>query len=218
MYTLIWVGDNGHWYVGLRGSEHSIDTGIEARGESGKSPIIGTDKCWWVWNLETESYECTGVKAVPEDGKSPYINSLGHWVQWDASSGEYVDTGVRAQGRDGIDGSRIIRIMVDRYEDIPTSGETCCGGYYYYVPLEEPTETAFYSEYAWIESAGGTAGWVRVGEVNDIAASNVYGLVKLAMDAIVVNGAPVGVTEYGQLGVPSAGTTIPGAVKLSVHD
>lgn len=218
VYTLIWVGDNGHWYVGLRGSEHSIDTGIEARGESGRSPIIGTDKCWWVWNLETESYECTGVAAVPEDGKSPYINSLGHWVQWDAASGEYVDTGVRAQGKDGLNGTQIVRLLVDTYEDIPTEGPTCCGGYYYYVPLEEPTETAFYAEYAWIESAGGTAGWVRVGEVNDIAASNVYGLVKLAMDAIVVNGAPVGVTEYGQLGVPSAGTTIPGAVKLSVHD
>ena len=218
VYTLIWVGDEGNWHVGLNGSPHSIDTGIKAQGENGKTPIIGNDNCWWLWDEETKSYQTTSLKAVPEDGKSPYINALGNWVQWDDERGEYVDTGVWAQGKDGLNGTQIVRLLVDTYEDIPTEGPTCCGGYYYYVPLEIPTETAFYSEYAWIESAGGTAGWVRVGEVNDISTSEIYGLVKLATDIVVEDGAPVGVNDAGQMSVPLASSTIPGTVKTSSND
>lgn len=215
VYTLIWVGDNGTWHVGLNGSPHAIDTGIRAQGENGKSPIIGNDNCWWLWDDETESYQTTELKAIPEDGKSPYINTLGHWVQWDAEEHAYVDTGVQAQGKNGLNGSQIVRLLVDTYENIPTEGETCNGGYYYYVPLENPTPTAFYAEYAWIESADGTAGWVRVGEVNDISTSEIYGLVKLATDRVVSAGAPVGVNETGQMAVPLADSSVPGSVRLS---
>lgn len=215
VYTLIWVGDNGTWHVGLNGSPHSIDTGVRAQGENGKTPIIGNDNCWWIWDNDTESYQTTALKAIPDDGKSPYINSLGHWVQWDAEEQAYVDTGVQAQGKNGLNGSQIVRLLVDTYEDIPTEGETCNGGYYYYVPLENPTPTAFFAEYAWIESADGTAGWVRVGEVNDISTSEIYGLVKLATDRVVSGGAPVGVNPTGQMAVPLADTTVPGSVRLS---
>lgn len=215
VYTLIWVGDNGNWHVGLNGSPNSIDTGVRAQGENGKSPIIGNDNCWWLWDNETESYQTSGFKAVPEDGKSPYINSLGHWVQWDAEEDAYVDTGVQAQGKNGLNGTQVVRLLVASYEDIPTEGDTCNGGFYYYVPLENPTPTAFFAEYAWIESADGTAGWVRVGEVNDISTSEIYGLVKLATDSVVSGGAPVGVNETGQMAVPLADTTAPGSVRLS---
>lgn len=134
VYTLIWIGDDGNWHVGVNGSPNSINTGIKAQGENGKTPIIGNDNCWWLWDEESETYESTSLKAVPEDGRSPYINALGNWSQWNQEAKSFVDTGVQAEGKDGLDGTSVRRIMVNSYEDIPQTGDTCNGGFYYYVP------------------------------------------------------------------------------------
>ena len=134
VYTLIWIGDDGNWHVGVNGSPNSINTGIKAQGENGKTPIIGNDNCWWLWDEKSETYQSTSLKAVPEDGRSPYINALGNWAQWNQEAKAFVDTGVQAEGKDGLDGTSIRRIMVNSYEDIPQVGDTCNGGVYYYVP------------------------------------------------------------------------------------
>ena len=134
VYTLIWIGDDGNWHVCVNGSPNSINTGIKAQGENGKTPIIGNDNCWWLWDEKSETYQSTSLKAIPEDGHSPYINALGNWSQWNTEAMSYVDTGVQAKGKDGIDGTSVRRIMVNNYEDIPQTGATCNGGFYYYVP------------------------------------------------------------------------------------
>ena len=134
VYTLIWIGDDGNWHVGINGSTNSINTGIKAQGDNGKTPIIGNDSCWWLWDDKSESYQSSSLQAIPEDGHSPYINAQGNWVQWNPEAKSYIDTGIQAKGKDGLDGTSIRRILVNDYADIPQTGDTCNGGIFYYVP------------------------------------------------------------------------------------
>lgn len=74
---------------------------------------------------------------------------------------------------------------------------------------------AGYDVYAWLEH-GGSAGWVRIGEAYDIATQELYGLVRLGSDVPVQSGAPVGVTDGGNLAVPLAGVAEPGVALPSL--
>ena len=121
----------GTWYVGGR------DTTMPYRGANGKSPRVTPDGYWERWEWDGDAWDGgswvdTGTPAVGKNGFSPYINGAGYWVYIDPVSGQQV-TGDLAGGRDGIDGATVRRILVDSYEDIPQTGETCNGGYYYYV-------------------------------------------------------------------------------------
>lgn len=116
------------WWIG------GYNTGTRVTGEAGKSPRLSSALTWEVYNNDTQEWEDTGVCAKGEDGKSPYINSAGNWVTWNAINSVWEDTGLPAAGKDGRDGNTVRRIIVSTEEDIPKSGETCNGGYYYYVP------------------------------------------------------------------------------------
>lgn len=75
-----------------------------------------------------------------------------------------------------------------------------------------------YDVYAWLEQQDGTSGWVCVGEANDIATAEIYGLVKTATDVVVRDGAPVGNNENGQMAVPMARENTSGSVRISFPD
>lgn len=169
---------------------------------------IGTSGNWMNWNLETQSWEDSGVRAAGKDGFSPYVDALGCWVYVDPATGQ-LRQGAPAAGKDGIDGVAVRRIMVDSYEDIPQEGETCNGGFYYYVPQADGS----WNVYAWLETPDGVGGWVFVGPANDIATAEVHGLTKLGTGETVVGGAPVGNDENNALSVPRASKTVAGAVK-----
>ncbi len=77
-------------------------------------------------------------------------------------------------------------------------------------------DTEGYQVFAWLEQGGGVAGWVCVGEANDLATAEVYGLMKYASDVPVADGAPVGRNAEGQACVPRADYVSPGAVLPSV--
>lgn len=99
----------------------------------------------------------SGVKVPGDNGKSPYIDNLGHWQFWDEVNGKWVDGGL-ANGRDGRDGTSIKRVLVERFEDIPQSGDTCNGGYLYYVPYENTRFVANKGEKVKIKLSGVYAG------------------------------------------------------------
>jgi len=84
----------------------------------------------------------------------------------------------------------------------PCSGPTLAGG---------ADAGEGYRVFAWLEDRG-VGGWVCVGEANDLATAEVYGLVRLGTDVPVAGGAPVGVDADGGMCVPRAGYTLPGAV------
>ena len=117
----------GTWWVG------GFDTGEFFCGENGKSPEIGVNGNWLTWSWETGSWTDSGTRAAGENGKSPYVDSLGFWVYVDPVTGEWT-TGPAAAGKDGLDGEAVVRHVVEHYDDIPWSGETCNGGHVYYVP------------------------------------------------------------------------------------
>lgn len=198
------------------------NTGYQVTGDPGKSPKLSSTGTWMIWNVETQAWDDTEISAAGEDGHSPYVNAAGHWCTWNVLTGEYEDTGLAAAGRDGIDGAKVRRIVVGSVAEIPTSGETCNGGFYYYVPVsvevppaEEGAELgvkSYYEVYAWLEQPDGTAAWVCIGEANDIATAEIYGLVRLGTDHPVTDGAPVGNDAAGQMAVPHADFTTPGAV------
>lgn len=96
---------------------------------------IGTSGNWMNWNLETQSWEDSGVRAAAKDGFSPYVDALGCWVYVDPATGQ-LRQGAPAAGKDGIDGTAVRFILVDSYEEIPQSGETCNGGFRYLVRKE----------------------------------------------------------------------------------
>lgn len=103
----------------------------EPLAKDGKSPYIGENGNWWVWDSAQNKYidsgdsahgddgkspeirddywwawdgtewYNTGVKAKGDDGKSPYIGENGNWWVWDDDQGEYVDSGDSAIGDDG---------------------------------------------------------------------------------------------------------------------
>lgn len=116
LFEAIRVVDNYLWVGG-------VNTGHYLRGQDGITPHIGTDGYWYVGTQRL------GVRpAFGKDGITPHITPDGFWAFGDYKSN------TRAEGRDGLDGLAVRRIPVERYEDIPQSGETCNGGFLYYVP------------------------------------------------------------------------------------
>ena len=194
------------------------NTGYQVTGDPGKSPRLSAVGTWMIWNVETQEWDDTEVSAAGEDGHSPYVNAAGHWCTWNVLTGEYEDTGLAAAGKDGIDGARVRRIIVPDKDHIPQSGETCNGGFYYYCPWYDDEENRHFDVYAWLESDDGSGSWVCVGEANDIATAEIYGLVRLGTDMTVQNGAPVGNDASGQMSVPRADYTTPGTVRPATAD
>lgn len=180
------VVDN-YLYIG------GVSTGHYLRGDDGETPRY-KDGYWFIGS------ECVG-KARGDDGITPHITSDGYWAFGSQK------TNVKAAGRDGVDGAAVRRILARSYEDIPKEGETCNGGFYYYVPNVDNS----YDVYAWLEPVG----WVCVGVANDIATPEVHGLVKLGTDVPVEDGAPVGTNANGQMAVPVADSNVSGTGKLS---
>lgn len=166
-----------------------VNTGHYLRGDDGETPRYGSDGYWYLGD------KLVG-KARGDDGITPHITADGYW----AIGSEKTTT--RAAGRDGLDGASMRRILINSVEELPAEEQR---GVYYYVKLEEG-----YDVYVWLEPDG----WVCVGEANDIATSELYGLVKLGTDVQVANGAPVGRDAEGQMAVPLAGTAVAGVGKL----
>lgn len=109
---------------------------FETRVESAISIRGGV---WYIGNTST------GVQATGDPGECPKLSTANTWLIYDNTTETWTDTGVRAEGIDGIDGidgDTVRRILVDSYADIPQSGETCNGGYYYYVWQEEVAASA----------------------------------------------------------------------------
>lgn len=116
LFEAIRVVDNYLWVGG-------VNTGHYLRGQDGITPHIGTDGYWYVGTQRLGDRPAFG-----KDGITPHITADGFWA-----FGE-MKTTVRAEGRDGLDGTAVRRILVGSYEEIPQSGETCNGGFLYYVP------------------------------------------------------------------------------------
>lgn len=184
--SAITIGVNGNWWIG------GEDTGSPSKGANGLTPSIGDDGYWYIGGVRLE------VKAQGENGLTPYIGANGNWCIG------AIDTGVEARGRNGVDGTAVRRILVQAFADIPWVGDTCNGGFYYYVPSGEE-----YEVYAWLEPDG----WVKVGLANDIATKEIHGLVKLGTDALA-DGAPVGLNADGGLAIPTASASVSGSGKL----
>ena len=117
LYNAIRIDSNSVLWVG------GYCTGHVLKGEPGVTPHIGLDGFWYEGNKRLGDRPAFG-----KDGITPHITPDGFWAFGDFKS----DT--RAEGRDGLDGLAVRRIPVERYEDIPQSGETCNGGFLYYVP------------------------------------------------------------------------------------
>lgn len=116
LFEAIRVVDNYLWVGG-------VNTGHYLRGQDGITPHIGTDGYWYVGTKRLGDRPAFG-----KDGITPHITADGFWAFGETK------TTVRAEGRDGIDGTAVRRILVGSYEEIPQSGETCNGGFLYYVP------------------------------------------------------------------------------------
>lgn len=167
-----------------------VNTGHKLKGNDGETPRYGSDGWWYIGD------ERVG-QARGDDGITPHITSDGYWAFGNQK------TNVRAAGKDGINGAAMRRVLIQSLDELPKEEER---GVYYYLKDGE-----HYDVYVWLEPDG----WVCVGEANDIATSEVYGLVKLGTDMQVDNGAPVGRDADGQMSVPLAGTAVAGAGKIS---
>lgn len=137
----------------------------------------------------------------------PTIDADGYWV----INGEKQPH--KATGTDGVDGTTIERIVVESVSDIPTSGETCHGGVYYYVPNGD----GGYDCYAWAQDR-----WIKVddeaeSEANLPATASRRGTVLLGTDAKVEDGAPVGENAEGKMHVPAATMYTHGTLMLSYN-
>ena len=282
-----------------------VDTHYQVTGDPGMSPYL-SNGFWMVYDDAIHEWVNTGINARGEDGRCPIIGSNGNWLHWSQTSQSWEDSGVRAAGRDGLDGTAVRRIVVPAVDDIPPDGETCNGGFYYYVPLAVAHPVAVldvldaaagelsvngvavsyaaqadregaaealaaaarvalaglpefsavvdgscvtleadvlgwtfagldaqrydltehvrmvplnrYEVYAWLESPDGSGAWHCVGEANDLATTEIYGLVKTATDVVVHDGAPVGNNARGQLCVPVSSQVQPGTVRISFPD
>ncbi len=194
------------------------NTGYQVTGDPGKSPRLSAVGTWMIWNVVTQEWDDTEVSAAGNDGHSPYVNAAGHWCTWNVLTGEYEDTGLAAAGKDGVDGTAVKRLIVPGPQEIPTSGPTCNGGYYYYTPFYDDDGNRHFNVYAWLIASGGSGSWVCVGEANDIATAEIYGLVRLGTDTTVQDGAPVGNDASGQMSVPRADFTTPGTVRPATAD
>lgn len=74
-------------------------------GKNARSPYVGENGNWYVWNDTTQQYVDSGEPAHGDDGKSPYIGANGNWYVWDGA--QWVDTGIKAQGTPGESGISI---------------------------------------------------------------------------------------------------------------
>lgn len=135
-------------YIGYEGPEMVEDGVIEGKelliyidGERRRA-LFGRNKAWEEkYKLTQEvagQLEAVDKKLERAEKLNESINDkLNEFVVPDESTGTWIvggeDTGKPYKGRDGIDGVKIQRIEVANVEDIPTSGETCNGGYLYYV-------------------------------------------------------------------------------------
>ncbi len=119
LYNAIRIDSNSVLWVG------GYCTGHVMKGEPGVTPHIGLDGFWY------EGEKRLGDRpAFGKDGITPHITPDGFWAFGETK------TTVRAEGRDGIDGTAVRFLLVDSYEDIPQSGETCNGGFRYLVRKE----------------------------------------------------------------------------------
>lgn len=192
------VIDN-YLYIGGVNTKHYL------KGEDGITPHIGSDGYWYLGD------KCLDVKAGGRDGITPHITADGFWAIGDKV------TEVRAHGRDGLDGDKVRRIIVSSYSEIPQPdwdnfNPEDFRGVYYYIRMGD-----YFDVYAWLETAD-TGSWVKIGEVNDIATSILYGLVKLGTDIVVRGGCAVGVNGEGQLSVPKSDIAYPGVGKVGNLD
>ena len=116
LYNAIRIDSNSVLWVG------GYCTGHVLKGEPGVTPHIGLDGFWYEGNQRLGDRPAFG-----KDGITPHITPDGFWAFGDFKSN------TRAEGRDGLDGSAVRMILVDSYEEIPQSGETCNGGFRYLV-------------------------------------------------------------------------------------
>lgn len=87
------------------------------------NPVTGTI---WVGNTDT------GQPYQGADGRAPRINAYGYWETFE--NGRWNTLPYCAIGKDGMDGSKVVRVRLNSVDELPLSGETCNGGYLYYVP------------------------------------------------------------------------------------
>lgn len=164
-----------------------------------------------------------GLDRVPE-GKDLYINgeqfasvgqSLTEWVASLAGNAALSalvtmealsDTELRISLQEGVDSVQL---------HLLTNGEMHKAGSNFGM-------TEGYEIWAWVERRRYNGinwvyegSWVCVGEANDIATAEIYGLVKLGTDSVINAGAPVGKNVSGQMTVPIADTSAAGTAKLS---
>lgn len=66
----------------------------EPLAKDGKSPYIGENGNWWVWDSAQGEYVDSGDPSHGDDGKSPEIRD-GYWWAWDGT--EWYNTGVKAE-------------------------------------------------------------------------------------------------------------------------
>lgn len=102
-----------------------------------------------------------------------------------------VDSLLPWKGIDGIDGAKVTRIEVDSVENLPESGETCNGGYYYYVSGRKSNATLSDGEkiYVYVQDSG------HGSLVINSMALNVEGYTSLRQWADAINRKYAGVLE-----------------------
>lgn len=158
------------------------------------NPVTGTI---WVGGYDT------GQPYRGVDGKAPRVNAYGNWETYDGQ--QWNDIGVRAFGKDGVDGDSMRHIMLDSEEDLPTSAER---GVVYITPKPD----GGYNMWIWVENLG----WLNSRtDSYGYATANTIGMVKLATDYPVTDGAPVGFNAQKQAMVPSMTTSVAGSAKVS---
>ncbi len=83
-------------------SAASAEAGAESALEAiRKSPYIGENGNWFVFQAETGGFADSEVPARGVEGKSPVIGEDGFWYQWDPAEGDYAKTDFPAQGPKG---------------------------------------------------------------------------------------------------------------------
>lgn len=158
------------------------------------NPVTGTI---WVGGVDT------GQPYRGQDGKAPRVNAYGNWETYNGQ--EWRDIGVRAFGRDGVDGDSMRHIMLDSEDDLPASAER---GVVYITPKPDGGNNMW----IWVENLG----WLNSRtDTYGYATANTIGMVKLATDYPVTDGAPVGFNGQKQAMVPLASSTVPGALRPS---
>lgn len=80
-----------------------------------------------------------GAEAVLESAKELIANAPREFIPTISADGYWVLNGEKqphkAIGEDGVDGTRVVKHLVNSVEEIPTSGETCNSGHTYYVSV-----------------------------------------------------------------------------------